>query len=106
LHSEDSADVVEEEHEVKKSSSSFAKKKSFKAVSFNKLFYIKTLLVLLVISAFFIHHFILSVESTKFQSRSVDYFGLTSKGDYVLASTADHIAEAYLSNSSTIDLAL
>jgi hypothetical protein len=57
-------------------------------------------LVPLLLAGCFIHSYLLSSQSTAFQSEAIEYFAFTAKGDYVFASTADNIAQAMLYNSS------
>lgn len=75
-------------------------------ISFNKVYYVKVSMVLLVMASFFIHSYVISHKNTSFQSISAEYFRLTSMGDTILAKTADHLSQAYLVNSTTIDLAI
>lgn len=90
-----------EEVDVKKDySASMRKKKSFKLISFNKNLYIKILIVLVLMSAFFIHVFLVAKTNTDFQHESVGYFADTAKGDYIFASVGDTIARGVLFNST------
>lgn len=86
LHVEDTngeIDVDEEVENTKKiNSSTFAKKKRFKLINFNKSIYCKLLLIPLIATAFFLHSFLQSYFNLTFQSNSYHYFFLTSLGDY------------------------
>ncbi len=63
-------------------SSTFAKKKSFRLINFNKSIYVKLLIIPIFACAYFIHSFVVSYIHLNFQLRSYHYFFLTSQADY------------------------
>jgi len=93
-------DVDEEIENAKKiNSSTFAKKKRFKLINFNKSIYFKLLLIPICASAFFIHSFVLSYLNLQFQASSHHYFFQTSAGDYQFFSGLSQVQQALLTNS-------
>jgi hypothetical protein len=103
LHVEDTngeIDVDEEVENTKKiNNSTFAKKKRFKLINFNKSIYLKLLLIPLLATAYFVHAFAQSYASLAFQHQSYHYFFLTSQGDYNFYSGLSQIQTALLTNS-------
>jgi len=104
LHVEDTngeIDVDEEVENTKKiNSSTFAKKKRFKLVSFSKAIYCKLMLIPLFSIAYFIHSFALSYLNLTFQANSYDYFFQTAAGDYQFYSGLAKIQSAILTNNT------
>jgi hypothetical protein len=103
LHLEDTngeIDVDEEIENAKKiNSSTFAKKKRFKLIKFNKFIYLKLLFIPLCASAFFIHSFVVSYLNLQFQADAHHYFYQTSVGDYQFFSGLAKVQQALLTNS-------
>ena len=62
--------------------STFAKKKSFRLINFNKSIYMKLLIIPIFACAYFIHSFVISYVHLNFQLQSYHYFFLTSQADY------------------------
>lgn len=103
LHVEDTngeIDVDEEVENTKKiNNSTFAKKKRFKLINFNKSIYIKLLLIPILATAYFVHSFAESYVNLNFQYQSYHYFFLTSQGDYNFYSGLAQIQNALLTNA-------
>ena len=104
LHVEDTngeIDVDEEVENTKKiNNSTFAKKKRFKLINFNKSIYVKLLLIPIFATAYFVHSFVQSYLSLDFQNQSYHYFTLTSRGDYTFFSGLASIQSALLDKTS------
>ena len=104
LHVEDAngeIDVDEEVENTKKiNSSTFAKKKRFKHINFNKNIYFKLLVIPVVGLGFFLHSFITSYLNLNFQGSAYHYFSLTSQADLNFYTGLAGFQTAVLNNQS------
>jgi hypothetical protein len=102
LHVEDANGEIDIDEEVentrKINSSTFAKKKRFKHINFNKNIYLRLLIIPIVGLGFFIHSFVTNYLNLSFQASSYHYFFLTSQGDYTFYSGLASIQAATLSS--------
>ena len=104
LHVEDANGEIDVEEEVentrKINSSTFAKKKKFKHINFNKSIYLRLLIIPLFGAGFLLHAFVTNYQNLEFHSNSSHYFFLTSEGDYKFYSGMADIQSAYINNAT------
>ena len=99
-HSDETAELEEDiENARNLSSSTFAKKKSFKLIAFNKSVYFKVAIVPLLMTAFFFHTYTITNSHIAFQINAVDYFAYTAQADYYLSTASIKLSQAQKTNT-------
>jgi len=90
----------EETEGVKRAlSSSFAKRKRFKSVSFGSSFYAKLALLSLFFCAFFVESYIESGANLDFQMRAYNFFYWNARADYQFFQAFNKIQDAFNTNT-------
>lgn len=81
----------------------FAKKKSFKQVSFVKSTYFKMMIVPLFFLGYFIHSYAVSHANLTFRKTALPYFRLSVSANYILYSNLTAVQNAFLSSNNSLD---
>jgi hypothetical protein len=103
LHVDDISGEIDVEEEVentrKLSSSTFAKKKSFKKIDMKYHLFVKFLIISIIYCGFYIQAFVISQDTLGFEANSSSYHFRASKGSYFFNSGMADIKAAALNGT-------